>query len=170
MLITFIIPVCAVWLQHGTDMILYDAVTSFSPVFSTCTKINLAICPNCFLKVKLFYSCPSFQRFPGMTETTFPQSQKYTSYLVPQFKTVLYLCVHGYTSEYTRMVLGWVPPEPWNQDWVKIVGLELYPRKYQWRRAVIGCVNSSSTCKRADLTPTIKKKKATGQRQTECGI
>ena len=90
----------------------------------------------------------------------FPQSQKYTSYLVPQFKTVLYLCVHGYTSEYTRMVLGWVPPEPWNQDWVKIVGLELYPRKYQWRRAVIGCVNSSSTCKRADLTPTIKKKKS----------
>lgn len=79
--------------------------------------------------MKLFYSCPSFQRIPCMAETILPQSQKYTSYLVPQFKTVLYLCIHGYTSEYTGMVLGWVPPEPWNQDWVKIVGLELYPRK-----------------------------------------
>jgi len=47
-----------------------------------------------------------------MAETILPQSQKYTSYLVPQFKTVLYVCIHGYTSEYTGMVLGWVPPEP----------------------------------------------------------
>jgi len=47
-----------------------------------------------------------------MAETILPQSQKYTPYLVPQFKTVLYVCIHGYTSEYTGMVLGWVPPEP----------------------------------------------------------
>lgn len=106
---------------HGTDMILCDVVTSFFLLFSLLrTKIDLAICPNCFLKMKLFYSCPCFQRIPCMAGTILPQSQKYTSYLVSQFKTVLkkkkkktvlYLCMHGYTSEYTGVVLGWVPPE-----------------------------------------------------------